>query len=184
VDNLILVGFSCSGKTTLGRNVARRLRLHFVDTDRVVEEMAGRSIPEIFEREGEPAFRECERQAIARITANSHQVISTGGGAFIDPVNRQGLRDGNLVIHLQVAPETVVYRLRNSKSGRPRPLLDSPDPLGRVKELMAARREAYALAHVAIGVDHRSRYELVSELTRRWLSWRRARRQAVTPRPQ
>jgi shikimate kinase len=174
MDNLILVGFSCSGKTTLGRNVARRLRLTFVDTDRYIEEMAGRSIPAIFRDDGEAGFRAFEREAIARITAERNQVVSTGGGAFIDPENRDRLRNGNLVIHLQVRPETVVDRLRNSKSGRPRPLLDSPDPLGRVMQLMAERREAYSAAHVTIGVDDRTRYEIVSELRRRWLAWQRA----------
>ena len=179
MDNLVLVGFSCSGKTTLGRNLARRLRLRFVDTDRLIEEMAGRSIPEIFGDGGEAAFRAYEREAIARIMAETQQVVSTGGGAFVDPENRRRLRDGNLVIHLQVQPETVVDRLRNSKSGRPRPMLDAPDPLQRVEELMAERREAYAQAHVTIGVDNRSRYELVGELTRRWFGWRRSRRQAA-----
>jgi shikimate kinase len=176
MDNLILVGFSCSGKTTLGRNVARRLRLTFVDTDRFVEEMTGRSIPDIFREDGEAAFRAREREAISCIMAERNQVVSTGGGAFVDPENRQKLRDGNLVIHLQVRPETVVDRLRNSRSGRPRPLLDSPDPLGRVVQLMADRREAYSAAHVTIGVDDRSRYELVGELRRRWLAWQRAHR--------
>ena len=173
MDNLVLVGFSCSGKTTLGRNLARRLRLRFVDTDRAVEDMTGRGIPEIFREEGEAAFRAYEREAIARITAESGQVISTGGGAFVDPQSREMLRGGNLVVHLQVRPETVVYRLQNSKSGRPRPLLDSPDPLRRVTELMAERKEAYALAHVTIGVDGRSRYELIRDLTRRWDKWQR-----------
>jgi len=183
MDNLILVGFSCSGKTTLGRNLARRLRLHFVDSDRFIEDMTGRSIPQIFREDGEAAFRAVEREAIARICAERNQVVSTGGGAFVDAINRQTLRDGNLVVHLQVRPETVVERLRNSKSGRPRPLLDAPDPLARVMELMAARREAYAFAHVTIGVDDRSRYELVGELRRRWLAWQRAhhRTPAATP---
>jgi shikimate kinase len=171
---LILVGFSCSGKTTLGRNVARRLRLNFVDTDRYIEEMTGRSIPDIFREDGEAAFRALEREAIARILEQRNQVVSTGGGAFIDPENRQRLREGNLVIHLEVRPETVVDRLRNSRSGRPRPLLDSPDPLKRVVQLMADRRDAYSAAHVTIGVDGRTRYELVSELRRRWLGWQRA----------
>ena len=175
MDNLILVGFSCSGKTTLGRNVARRLRLTFVDTDRYVEDLAGRSIPEIFRTDGEAAFRELEREAIHQIMDRREQVVSTGGGAFVDPENRRRLREGNLVIHLQVRPETVVDRLRNSRSGRPRPLLDSPDPLGRVVQLMADRREAYSAAHVTIGVDDRTRYELVGELRRRWLGWQRAR---------
>jgi shikimate kinase len=174
MDNLILVGFSCSGKTTLGRNVARRLRLTFVDTDRYIEDVTGRRIPDIFAEDGEPAFRALEREAIAHIMQRRNQVVSTGGGAFVDPENRQRLRDGNLVIHLQVRPETVVDRLRNSRSGRPRPLLDSPDPLVRVMQLMADRKEAYSAAHVTIGVDNRTRYELVGELRRRWLAWQRA----------
>jgi shikimate kinase len=174
MDNLILVGFSCSGKTTLGRNVARRLRLTFVDSDRCIEEMTGRSIPDIFREDGEEGFRAVEREAISRIMAAQNQVVSTGGGAFVDPENREKLRNGNLVIHLQVRPETVVDRLRNSKSGRPRPLLESADPLERVVRLMAERKDAYSAAHVTIGVDDRSRYELVGELRRRWLAWQRA----------
>lgn len=181
MDNLILVGFSCSGKTTLGRNVARRLRLRFVDTDRFIEDMTGRTIPDIFREDGEPAFRQLEREAVASILAERNQVVSTGGGAFIDPDNRERLRSGNLVIHLQVRPETVVDRLRNSKSGRPRPLLDSPDPLARVKQLMAERNEVYTAAHVTIGVDDRSRYEIVGELRRRWLAWQRAHHPAPAP---
>src|SRR5215472_137506 len=182
VDSLILVGFSCSGKTTLGRNVARRLRLTFVDTDRFIEEMTGRTIPEIFREDGELAFRTAEREAISRILQQRNQVVSTGGGAFVDPENRQRLREGNLVIHLQVRPETVVDRLRNSRSGRPRPLLDSPDPLKRVVQLMADRKEAYSAAHVTIGVDDRTRYELVGELRRRWLAWQRAHHPAAAAR--
>ncbi|MDQ6675022.1 MAG: shikimate kinase [Chloroflexota bacterium] len=173
MDNLILVGFSCSGKTTLGRNVARRLRLPFVDSDRCIEEMTGRTIPEIFHEDGEDGFRAIEREVIGRITAARNQVVSTGGGAFVDPENREKLRKGNLVIHLHVRPETVVDRLRNSKSGRPRPLLESPDPLDRVVHLMAERKEAYSAAHVTIRVDDRSRYELVGELRRRFLAWQR-----------
>ena len=182
MDNLILVGFSCSGKTTLGRNVARRLRLSFVDTDRYIEEMTGRGIGDIFQEDGEPAFRALEREAIAQIMEQCDQVVSTGGGAFVDPDNRERLRNGNLVIHLQVRPETVVDRLRNSRSGRPRPLLDSPDPLKRVVQLMADRKEAYSAAHVTIGVDDRTRYELVGELRRRWLAWQRAHHPAAAAR--
>jgi shikimate kinase len=173
MDNLVLVGFSCSGKTTLGRNLARRLKVPFVDSDRFLEEMTGRTIPDIFRDEGEAAFRALEREAIKRICTGREQVISTGGGAFIDLCNRAILREGNLVVHLEVRPETVVQRLLNSRSGRPRPLLDSPDPLARVTELMAQRRDAYAAAHITIGVDNRTRYELVGELRRRWLAWQR-----------
>ena len=143
--------------------------------------MSGRTIPEIFREDGEAAFRALESEAIDRIMAEQNQVVSTGGGAFVNLENRAKLRTGNLVIHLQVRPETVVDRLRNSKSGRPRPLLDNPDPLERVMELMAERKEAYSAAHVTIGVDDRSRYELVGELRRRWLAWQRAHRPATAP---
>jgi shikimate kinase len=181
MHNLVLVGFSCSGKTTLGRNVARRLHLPFVDTDRYIEELTGRTVPDIFREDGEPAFRAIEREAIEQIMSEHNQVVSTGGGAFIDPINREMLRNGNLVIHLHVCPETVVDRLRTSRSARPRPLLESPDPLTRVVQLMADRKEAYAAAHVTIGVDNRTRYELVSELRRRWLAWERAHRSTPAP---
>src|ERR1700680_1239881 len=102
MDNLILVGFSCSGKTTLGRNVARRLRLTFVDSDRLIEELTGRPIPARVREDGEAAFRAIEREAIKRIMAEHDQVVSTGGGAFVDLENRERLRSGNLVLHLQV----------------------------------------------------------------------------------
>lgn len=180
MDNLVLVGFSCSGKTTVGRNLARRLRLTFVDTDRLIEDTAGHSIAEIFAGQSETVFRQIEQEVVERVCDGSLQVISTGGGAFVDPRNRDRLRTGNLVVHLQVRPETVVHRLRTSRSGRPRPLLDTPDPLKRVTELMAARRDAYACAHVTIGVDDRSRHDVVADLTRRWLAWRKGRRPAAT----
>lgn len=176
MGNLVLVGFSCSGKTTLGRNLAHRLRLKFVDSDKYIEEKTGRTVPDIFQEDGEAAFRAIEREVLAEIMAASDQVVSTGGGAFVDPHNRDLLRNGNLVVHLQVRPETVVDRLRNSRSGRPRPLLEGPDPLARVVQLMADRKDAYTAAHVTIGVDDRSRYELVGELRRRWIAWQRTRR--------
>src|SRR5437868_2470307 len=85
MDNLVLVGFRCSGKTTLGRNVARRLRMQFVDSDRFIEEMTGRTILQIFREDGEAAFRAFEREAIGRIMAERNQVVSTGGTARIIP---------------------------------------------------------------------------------------------------
>jgi shikimate kinase len=183
MDNLVLVGFSCSGKTTIGRFLARRLHLRFVDTDRLIEQTAGRSIPEIFSTEGEAAFRALEREAVARVCAEDFQVISTGGGAFVDPRNRQLLREGNLVVYLRVRPATVVQRLRSSKGGRPRPLLDAPDPLQRVTELMAARRRSYGCAHLGIDVDERSAHSVAAEIVRRWYAWRRTRSLAHGPVP-
>lgn len=179
MQNLVLVGFSCSGKSTIGRSLARRLHLRFVDTDRLVEAAAGRSIPQIFQEAGEATFRQLEAEAIASACAGSGQVISTGGGAFVDPGNRARLSRGNLVVHLQVRPETVVQRLRASRGGRPRPLLDGPDPLQRVRELMERRRSSYQQAHVTIVVDGRSTYDLVREIARRWTARQQTARRQV-----
>jgi shikimate kinase len=179
MDNLVLVGFSCSGKTTIGRTLARRLSMRFMDTDATIERTSGRTIPAIFTTDGELAFRQLEREAVQYVAGARLQIISTGGGTFVDPVNRDVLKDGNFVVHLQVEPTTVLDRLRASRSARPRPLLDVPDPLKRITELMAARKEAYELAHVTLMVDNRSRYDLVAEITRRWYAWRRAQRRAT-----
>jgi shikimate kinase len=174
VDNLVLVGFSCSGKTTIGRMLARRLHLRFVDTDRGIEEQEAVTIPEIFAERGEAAFRALEREMVARVCRERFQVISTGGGTFVDPENQRLLRHANLVAMLRVRPETVVKRLSNSRRGRPRPLLQAEDPLARVRELMEARREAYACAHFAVDVDDRSTHALVEDVARRWFAWRRS----------
>jgi shikimate kinase len=183
VDNLVLVGFSCSGKSTIGRILARRLRLRFLDTDKSIEQSAGQTIPDIFRLEGEATFRLLEAQAIAAAAAERYQVISTGGGAFVDSHNRDVLRNRNLVVHLRVRPETVVERLRNSRGGRPRPLLESPDPLKRVQELLAARRQAYAQAHFGVDVDDRPVTDLVDEIANRWIAWRRASHLPPVPHP-
>jgi shikimate kinase len=174
MDNLVLVGFSCSGKTTIGRMLARRLRLRFVDTDRQIEDQVGTTIPAIFAEQGEAGFRGLERDMVTDVCGERFQVLSTGGGTFIDPDNQRLLRQGNLVVHLRVRPETVMKRLSNSRRGRPRPLLQAEDPLGRIRELMEARRDAYAQAHVALDVDDRSTYALVEEIARRWFGWRRS----------
>src|SRR5260370_35188531 len=99
--------------------------------------MTGRTIPEIFREDGEAAFRAIESEAIAQIMAEQNQVVSTGGGAFVNLDNRAKLRNGNLVIHLQVRPETLVDRLRNDKSGRPGPPPDDTDPVQRTVEDVA-----------------------------------------------
>ncbi len=178
MNNLVLVGFSCSGKTTVGRVLARRLGLQFVDTDRLIEHTARRSIPAIFRDDGEEAFRAFEREAVRRVCCQSRQVISTGGGAWIDLENRALLACENLVVHLRVRPATVVERLKASHSGRPRPLLDAPDPLARVTDLMAERAEAYADAHVVLDVDERTTFGLAADVVAHWYRWRRSRRVA------
>ena len=177
MNNLVLVGFSCSGKSTIGRALSRRLRLRFVDTDKRIEQAAGRSIPEIFHDEGEEAFRALERQVVAAVARERFQVVSTGGGAFMDPESRARLLDDNLVVLLRIKPETVLERLQRSRGGRPRPMLEAPDPLERIRDLLAARQPAYAQAMVAVDVDNLSINEATSAVVGRWYAWRRALRE-------
>lgn len=179
MNNLVLVGFSCSGKSTIGRALSRRLRLRFVDTDKRIELVAGRTIPEIFRDEGEEAFRALERQVVAAVAADRFQVISTGGGAFVDPESRDQLLDDNLVVLLRVRPETVLVRLQRSRGGRPRPLLETPDPLQRIRELLEARQPAYAQAMAVVDVDNLPIHEATSQVVARWHAWRRLVRERL-----
>lgn len=137
---VVLTGFMGTGKTEVGRRLAARLDAPFVDTDALVESAAGRTIADIFAHDGEPHFRALERDAVARACAVEGAVIATGGGTLLDPENRRRLTAAGPVVCLTAAPEEVVRRVR----GETRPLLaGAPDRLARVRELLAARREAY-----------------------------------------
>ena len=151
--NLVLIGFSFTGKSTVARFLARRLRWRAVDTDRMIRERTGQSPQEIFESRGEAEFRGIEREVVADVCKGERQVISTGGGAPIDPESRALLFDGNLVVLLDATPETILRRLENSTSGEPRPMLASDDPLGRIRSLKQARDPIYRQAHLVIETE-------------------------------
>lgn len=145
--NLFLVGLPGAGKSTLGRQLARRLRKPFVDADTELEKRLGVSIATIFEIEGESGFRDREQDVIADLTAMEGVVLSTGGGAVIRPDNRVRLRDNGTVIYLHAEPVTLWARLRHSRN---RPLLQTADPLARLAELYRQRDALYreTAAHV------------------------------------
>jgi len=132
-----------SGKTTVGRQLARRLRLPFFDSDHVIEERLGCSIREYFAREGEAAFRDLEQQVIAELAAGPDAVIATGGGAVLREANREALRAAGRVIYLRSTPEELYQRLRHDTQ---RPLLQVADPLGKLRELYAQRDPLYQQA--------------------------------------
>jgi shikimate kinase len=134
------VGLPGSGKSTIGRQLARRLDFKFVDSDQLIEQRIGCSIREFFEREGEPAFRDLEEEVIAELTQVGPCVLSTGGGVVLRAANRQHLRDRTHAFYLHSAPEEVFRRLRNDQN---RPLLQVADPLGRLKDLYLARDPLY-----------------------------------------
>ena len=145
---LALVGLPGSGKSTVGRQLARRLDLPFIDADQVIESRLGCSIREFFEREGEERFRDLESEALDQLTRQHPGVLSTGGGVVLRPLNRQMLRERTSVFYLRTTPEEIYRRLRHDKV---RPLLQVSDPLARLRELWAQRDPLYReVAHHVI----------------------------------
>jgi shikimate kinase len=135
-----LIGLPGSGKSTVGRQLARRLQLPFLDSDHVIEERLGCSIRDYFEREDEASFRDIEEAVIDELTALPSGVLSTGGGAVLRPANRQHLHDRGHVVYLRSSPEELFRRLRHDTH---RPLLQVADPLGRLRDLYAERDPLY-----------------------------------------
>jgi len=164
--NIILVGFMASGKSHVGRVLSERTGMPLVDADTVIVERAGKSIEQIFADDGEAAFRCLEREVITELCRGTGQVISAGGGAFVDPDNRRAMLEGGTVFCLQARPETINQRLRaDNESGEAvRPLLAGPDPLGRIRELLASRAEAYGQAHHCIETDELTAEEVAERI--------------------
>ncbi len=143
-----LVGLPGSGKSTVGRQLARRLQLPFVDSDHRIESRLGCPIREYFEREGEEKFRDIEQQAIEELTTNAQGILSTGGGVVLREANRNRLRECSHVVYLKSSPEELIHRLRHDNS---RPLLQVADPLSRLRDLYAVRDPLYqSVAHFVI----------------------------------
>ncbi len=134
------MGLPGSGKTTIGRQLARRLGVPFVDSDHVIEHRLGCSIREFFAREGEDSFRDVEQQVLDDLTQTHEGVIATGGGAVLREANRRHLRERGHVIYLRSTPEDVFRRVRRDTA---RPLLQVDDPLGRLRALFDARDPLY-----------------------------------------
>ncbi len=135
------VGLPGAGKSAVGRRLAHRLQLPFVDSDHVIEQRIGCSIREYFDREGETNFRDVEQSVIADLAANARGVVATGGGAVLREPNRVQLRDHFHVIYLRSSPEDLFRRLRHDVK---RPLLQVADPLGRLRELHSVRDPLYS----------------------------------------
>jgi shikimate kinase len=155
-----LVGLPGSGKSTVGRQLARRLGLPFHDSDHVIETRLGCSIREYFEREGEERFRDLESEVLDALTLEGPAVVSTGGGAVLRPVNRQRLHQRTQVIYLRSTPDEVFRRLRHDRN---RPLLQVDDPLERLKDLFAVRDPLYReTAHFTIETGRPSVATLVN----------------------
>ncbi len=155
-----LIGLPGSGKSTVGRQLARRLQLPFFDSDHVIEQRLGCSIREYFEREGEDRFRDLEVTVIDELTQNPPGVLSTGGGVVLRPENRQHLRERTRVIYLNSSPDELFRRLRHDKN---RPLLQVADPLQRLRDLHAQRHPLYRqISHFSVDTGRPSVSSLVN----------------------
>lgn len=165
-DNLVLIGFSGTGKSTVGRMLSQHLGWPFVDVDQEIVRHFGRSIAAVFDEEGEAAFRLVERSEIERACRGERQVLSLGGGATVDPISRALVREGNLVVRLEATPETILERLRLGPGAEERPMLQVSDPLVRIRSLLAARAEAYAIADRGIDTEGRAPGEIALEVVR------------------
>ena len=158
---LILVGPMGSGKTTIARAIAERTGLDFIDTDELIVRSAGKSIPEIFDDGGEPAFRALESAAVEEAAKSDASIIACGGGTLADDANARLLRSAGRIVYLEIEPETGISRIGDLSQ---RPLLQGPDPVEALRKLIDERRASY-LEHADMIVDaSKPLDELVDEL--------------------
>ena len=148
--SLYLVGMMGSGKTSTGRPLAERLGYGFVDADAVIEQAAGCSIPEIFERDGEAGFRSLESQVLSAISQRHSLVVATGGGVVTQPEN-WGLLHSGIVIWLDVVPDQLLHRLNADSTVRP--LLQNSDPEAALNALLNERRPLYSEADLTVVIN-------------------------------
>jgi shikimate kinase/3-dehydroquinate synthase len=172
VTNLVITGFSGTGKSLVGKEVACRLGWDFVDTDDEIVKQSGRPIAEIFRQEGEGRFRELEREAIREACQQRERVIAIGGGAIVDPQNYELLASTGLIVCLEAKPETIYERLFREAACGPetevRPLLTTDNPLERIRQLKASREPHYARADWTIHTDGLSIGEVAEEVIGAW----------------
>lgn len=157
-----LIGLPGSGKSTVGRQLARRLRLPFFDSDHEIEQQLGCSIREYFEREGEDRFRDVEQSVLDQLSRSPGGILSTGGGAVLRSENRKNLRERTHVVYLSSSPDELFRRLRHDVN---RPLLQVADPLSRLRDLHTLRDPLYReTAHFIIETGRPSVSALVNTI--------------------
>ncbi len=173
IRNLALAGFMGVGKSTVGRLVAEHLGFEFLDTDERIEREAGRSIRDIFADHGEAVFRGMEKSLVHSLADRDHLVISTGGASIVDPANLTSLQQLALLVCLWASAETIYERVRHMTH---RPLLQTPDPQAKIRELRAAREPFYRQADVRISVEMRSAREVAQHVVHQFHQMRQAPR--------
>ena len=159
--NLALIGFMGTGKTSVGRHVAEQLGFEFIDTDELIQADTGRTIADIFARDGEPAFRALEKQLVRKLSLREKVLIATGGGLPTNAENLAALKSFALVICLWASPEKIWERVKNQSH---RPLLHDADPQKKIRDLLAVREPFYKQADVLINTDLRSVREAAQQI--------------------
>jgi shikimate kinase len=162
--NLILIGFSGTGKSTVAKVLAQSLRLPRVDTDEEIVARFGKAVAAVFRDEGEPAFRAAERDAVTVACSGERQVISVGGGAPVDPTSRSAMLDRNVIVRLDASPETILERLRQGANGEERPMVAGADPLAKIRSLLESRKDAYAIAGLVVDTEGREPADVVEQI--------------------
>jgi shikimate kinase len=165
---LILIGLRGTGKSTVGALLAEHLQWPFLDTDLLVQQRAGRTIREIFESGGEPAFRQAESAIVREVARETQAVIATGGGAVLDAENVRVLRDNGFVVHLSADPSELWRRISQDSAShgtRPRLLNDASSGPEELRKLMRARAAVYAQARDAeVNVEECTPYEVCEKI--------------------
>ncbi len=166
--NIALIGMMGAGKTSVGRRLATTLDLPFVDADVEIERAANQTIPEIFEKYGEPHFRDGERRVIARLLRKGPQVIATGGGAILSERTRKAIAKHAVSIWLKAEPDVLIARVRRKSN---RPLLQQADPEAALRQLIAERSPLYATADITVTSRDAPHAEVVESAIAALASW-------------
>jgi shikimate kinase len=165
---IVLVGLMGAGKTSVGRRLAERLDISFVDADHEIEEAAGKTIPEIFQDHGESYFREGERKVIARLLGTGPRVLATGGGAFMNEETRSNIRRAGVSVWLRAELPLLMKRVKKRSN---RPLLRTDDPEAAMLKLMETRYPVYAQADITIDSRDVAHSAMVGDIIRALADW-------------
>ena len=171
LDNISLIGFMGTGKSSVGQLVAGQLRFAFLDTDHEIEALAGKKITDIFAQDGEPAFRQWEQQIVAELVSRNKTVIATGGGLPVSESNLASLKTHSLVVCLWASPEKIWERVRGQSH---RPLLNDSDPLIKIRQLLEIREPYYRQADVLVNTEMRPLREVVQQVVHQFQAARAA----------
>jgi shikimate kinase len=161
IQNIALIGFMGTGKSSVGQLVAAHLHFAYLDTDHVIEARADKTISDLFAQDGEPAFRDLERRVVEELAMRRKTVISTGGGLAANEANLASLKSHALVVCLWASPEKIWERVRGQTH---RPLLNDPDPLARIRSLLVTREPWYRQADILLNTELRSVREVAQQV--------------------